>query len=279
MFDGRSGGQTIQIPHRIRSVEIPRLMWSLIGIAVVVAGFGLRINPLLVIAAAAAATGWAAGLSPRHTIEAFGHAFAASRFVSIAFLALPVIGLLERYGLQERARMLIGRLRRATAGRLLLAYFLLRQLAAATGVSFGGQAQMVRPLLAPMVEGAAEAQAGALTPAQRFRLRAHAAAAENIGVFFGEDIFFAMSSVLLIKGYLEANHILAAPFALSVWAIPTAVLGRAHPRHAAAADRQAIAEGKRESPSPREAGERAGEGAPMQVSQSAFVMSPMQSAA
>ena len=120
--------------------------------------------------------------------------------------------------------MLIARLRGATAGRLLLAYFLARQLAAATGVSFGGQVQVVRPLLAPMAEGAAERQAGALTPAQRFRLRAHAAAAENIGVFFGEDIFIAIGSILLIKGYLESNHILAEPFALSVWAIPTAVL-------------------------------------------------------
>jgi len=121
--------------------------------------------------------------------------------------------------------MLIGRMRRATAGRLLLVYFLARQLAAATGVSFGGQAQMVRPLLAPMVEGAAEAQTGApLTPARRFWLRAHAAAAENIGLFFGEDIFVAIGSILLIKGYLESNHIFVEPFALSVWAIPTAIL-------------------------------------------------------
>ncbi|MEI9989951.1 MAG: DUF969 domain-containing protein [Rhizomicrobium sp.] len=199
-------------------------MWTLIGIAVVIAGFGLRLNPLLVIAAATAATGWAAGLSPHRIIESFGHAFAASRLVSISFLALPVIGLLERYGLQERARMLIARLKRATAGRILLFYFLLRQLAAATGVSFGGQVQMVRPLLAPMVEAAAEAEAGELTDAQRFRLRAHAAAAENIGLFFGEDIFIAIGSILLIKAYLESNHILAEPFALSVWAIPTAVL-------------------------------------------------------
>jgi uncharacterized membrane protein len=201
------------------------MMWTLIGIAVVVAGFAARLNPLLVIAAAAAATGWAAGLSPQAIVAAFGHAFNASRFVSVAFLALPVIGLLERYGLQERARLLIGRLRGATAGRLLLAYFLLRQIAAAAGVSFGGQAQMVRPLLAPMAEGAAEAQTGIpLTPARRFWLRAHAAAAENIGLFFGEDIFIAIGSVLLIKGYLETNHIIVEPFALSVWAIPSAVL-------------------------------------------------------
>jgi uncharacterized membrane protein len=166
----------------------------------------------------------AAGLSPVQIIAAFGHAFNANRFVSVVFLVLPVIGILERYGLQERAKALIGRLRGATAGRLLLAYFLFRQLAAALGIPFGGQAQVVRPLLAPMAEGAAETQLGTLSQEQKFWLRAHAAAAENIGLFFGEDIFVAIGSILLIKGFLETNHIFAEPFALSVWAIPTAVL-------------------------------------------------------
>ena len=226
-------------------------MWPLLGIAVVVAGFAARLNPLLVIAAAAAATCWAAGLSPHAMIAGFGHAFAESRLVSIAFLAMPVIGLLERYGLQERARTLIARLKGATAGRLLLAYFLLRQLAAATGVSFGGQVQMVRPLLAPMAEGAAEAQGGELTAAQRFRLRAHAAAAENIGVFFGEDIFIAIGSILLIKAYLESNHILVEPFALSVWAIPTALLAAAiHGTRLLLIDRRLRREKKPSSPTP-----------------------------
>ena len=205
--------------------------WTLLGIGVVVLGFGLRINPLLVIAAAAGVTGVAAelsgtvpGLTPLKIVEVFGKAFATNRYIGVVFLVLPVIGLLERYGLQEQAKTLIARLRGATAGRLLLAYFLLRQLAAAAGVPFGGQAQIVRPLLAPMVEGAAEAQIGELSPKQRFWLRAHAAAAENIGLFFGEDIFVAIGSILLIKGFLETYKIFAEPFALSVWAIPTAVL-------------------------------------------------------
>ena len=199
-------------------------MWTLLGIGVVVAGFAARINPLLVIAAAAAVTGIAAGLSPLQIISTFGHAFNANRFVSVVFLVLPVIGILERYGLQERAKSLIGQLRGATAARLLLSYFLFRQLAAALGIPFGGQAQIVRPLLAPMVEGAAETQAGTLAPDQRFWLRAHAAAAENIGLFFGEDIFVAIGSILLIKGFLATNGIVVEPFALSVWAIPTAIL-------------------------------------------------------
>lgn len=199
-------------------------MWTLLGIGVVVLGFAARVNPLLVIAVSAAVTGVAAGLSPVQIIAAFGHAFNANRFVSVVFLVLPVIGTLERYGLQERAKALIGRLRGATAGRLLLAYFLFRQLAAALGIPFGGHAQVVRPLLAPMAEGAAETQIGTLSREQTFWLRAQAAAAENIGLFFGEDIFVAIGSILLIKGFLETNHIFAEPLALSVWAIPTAIL-------------------------------------------------------
>ena len=72
-----------------------------------------------------------------------------------------MIGLLERSGLQERARILIGKVHAATAGRLLIVYFLLRQITAALGLQIGGQAQMVRPLIAPMAEAAAETHTGA----------------------------------------------------------------------------------------------------------------------
>jgi uncharacterized membrane protein len=82
---------------------------------------------------------------------------------------------------------------------------------------------MVRPLLAPMAEGAAEARVGPLPDRVRFMIRAHCAAADNIALFFGEDIFVAIASILLIKGFLEQNGILAEPFTLSKWAIPTAL--------------------------------------------------------
>ena len=41
-------------------------------------------------------------------------------------------------------------------------------------------------------------------------------------MFFGEDIFVAIGSILLIKGFLEQNGISVAPLDLSAWAIPTA---------------------------------------------------------
>jgi uncharacterized membrane protein len=134
-----------------------------------------------------------------------------------------VIGLLERYGLQERARTLIARVHAATAGRLLLGYLLIRQLSAAVGlVSLGGQAQMVRPLIAPMAEAAAEKQIPAIDDATRGLVRAHAAAADNVGVFFGEDIFIAIGSILLIRGFMATSGVDVRPLALSLWAIPTA---------------------------------------------------------
>jgi uncharacterized membrane protein len=200
-------------------------MLTLLGIAVVVAGFVARFNPLLVVAAAAIVTGLAAGMSPIRVISAFGKAFNDNRYVSVVWLVLPVIGLLERAGLQERARLLVARVRTATPGRLLFAYFLVRQITAALGLtSLGGHAQMVRPLIAPMAEGAAENRHGPLPDATRWRIRAWAAATDNVALFFGEDIFLAIASILLIKGFLEQNGIVVEPFQISVWAIPTAIL-------------------------------------------------------
>src|SRR5207244_1157625 len=101
-----------------------------------------------------------------------------------------------------------------------------RQLTAALGLtSLGGHAQMVRPLVAPMAESAAEARLGEgkLDDATRYRIRAHAAAVDNIGVFFGEDIFIAIGSILLIRSFLEQNGFRIEPSQLAVWAIPTAV--------------------------------------------------------
>jgi uncharacterized membrane protein len=157
-------------------------------------------------------------------IAAFGKAFVDSRSVPVVWLALPVIGLLESAGLKERARMVISRIHAATTGRLLLAYLALRQLTSALGLtSLGGHPQMVRPLVAPMAEAAAENRFGELPERTRFRIRAHAAAVDNIGLFFGEDIFIAIGSILLIRGFLEQSGYHVEPASLAAWAIPTAV--------------------------------------------------------
>ena len=190
------------------------------GLGLMIAGFVLRLNPLLVVLCAALATGLAGGLDLLAVIAAFGKAFNDSRYVSAVWLVLPVIGLLERHGLQERARSLVEGMKGATLIRLLLGYLLLRQLTAALGLtSVAGHPQTVRPLLAPMALAAAQPN----DPAEADQVKAMAAATDNVGLFFGEDIFIAIGSILLMKGFLEQQGIMLAPFELSVWAIPTAL--------------------------------------------------------
>ena len=194
--------------------------WVLSGIAVMIGGFVLRLNALVVVVLAAAATGLAAGLDPVSIISAFGKAFNDTRYVSVVWIVLPVIALLERHGLQERARVLIEGLQGATFARLLTGYLLLRQLTAALGLtSIAGHAQTVRPLVAPMAEAAADPQ----DEATREEVKALSAATDNVGLFFGEDVFIAIGSILLMKGFMAQQGIELAPFELSVWAIPTAL--------------------------------------------------------
>lgn len=198
--------------------------WPLLGIALVVLGFALRFNPLLVVAVAAIVTGLLGGMDFVKVLGTLGHGFNENRYVTISYIVLPVIGVLERYGLQQRARALILRMRAATAGRLLIVYLAFRQVFAAVGLtSVAGHPQTVRPLVAPMAEAAAEKQHGRLDPETRDRIKAMSAATDNVGLFFGEDIFLAIASILLIQGSLKSFGIELTPFQLSVWAIPTAI--------------------------------------------------------
>lgn len=199
-------------------------MLILLGVAVIVVGFAIRLNPLLVVVAAALVSGWFAGLSPLQVIAAFGKAFNANRYVSITYLVLPLVGVLERAGLRERAAAIIAGLRGVSVGRLLISYMALRQLTAAAGLpAIAGQAQTIRPLVAPMAEAATEVHDGPPAPETRYAVRAMAAATDNIAVFFSEDVFIAMGSVLLMVGFLTSSKIALDPLQLSVWAIPTAL--------------------------------------------------------
>jgi uncharacterized membrane protein len=199
-------------------------MLTLLGVAVVIVGFALRFNPLLVVVASALVTGLAAGMAPEAVLAAFGKAFNENRFVSVAWLVLPAIGVLERAGLQERARTLISRIKVVTVGRLLIVYMLARQLTAAIGlISIAGHAQTVKPLVAPMAEAAAELKHGDITDDERDKVKALTAATDNIALFFGEDVFLAIGSILLMVGFMKASGIEVQPLEMAVWAIPTAI--------------------------------------------------------
>ena len=197
--------------------------WPLLGIPIIVLGFLLRLNPMFVVVAASLATGFLAGWDPHRVISALGKAFNDNRLIMIPWIVLPVIGLLERYGLQQRARLFITRLKAATVGRLLLLYLLYRQIISAIGLhSTAGHPQTVRPLVAPMAVAAAERQAD-LDEAGVERIKAQAAATDNIGLFFGEDVFFAIGSILVIQSTLATYGYQLSPLELAFWAIPTAI--------------------------------------------------------
>lgn len=200
-------------------------LWPLLGIAVVVAGFLLRFNPLLVVCAAGVVTGLAAGIQPLPLLAEFGHGFMKTRNLSlIVLLVLPVVGLMERHGLREQARELVRKIRKATVGRLLVVYLFAREISAALGLTgLGGHPQMVRPILAPMSEGAFEQRHGELSPEQRQKLRAMCAATDNVGLFFGEDIFVAFGAVILMHTFLQENGVTTEPLHIALWGIPTAL--------------------------------------------------------
>ena len=198
--------------------------WPLLGIALVVLGFALKFNPMLVVTVSAIATGLIAGMGPVEVVSTFGKAFNDNRIIAIVWIVLPVIGSLERFGLQQRAAALIRGLRTATVGRLLLLYLAYRQVTAAIGLqSTAGHPQTVRPLVAPMALAAAEKQHGQLSDRETEKVKAYAAATDNVGLFFGEDIFLAIGSILLIQGSLAGFGIQLTPIQLSVWAIPSAI--------------------------------------------------------
>lgn len=201
-------------------------LWPLVGIAAIVVGFLLRFNPVLVVIVSGFITGFAALMPVMDVLEKLGTGFLNTRNLPlILLLPLAVIGLLERHGLKERAQGWIAQIKSATAGRLLIVYLFVREITAALGLtSLGGHPQMVRPLLAPMAEGAAENRYGELPADVRHRLRAMSAATDNIGLFFGEDIFVAFGAIIFMHNFmLESAGIQTEPLHIAVWGIPTAI--------------------------------------------------------
>ena len=195
--------------------DIP--LWPLIGVAVIIAGFILRFNPMLVVIVTAIVTAAAAGFGPMAILTAIGTGFIKTRNLPlIILLPLAVIGLLERHGLRQHAQNWIGRIKSATAGRLLIVYLAARELTAAMGLtSLGGHPQMVRPLLAPMAEGATETRYGKLPERLRHKLRAYAAATDNVGLAFG--------AIVLMTTFLHEAGIDVEPLHVAMWGIPTAI--------------------------------------------------------
>ena len=196
----------------------------LLGVAVVVAGFALKRNPVVVVVIAGLVSGLTARMPVGELLTQLGTAFLKSRTLLLVTLTFPLIGVLERAGLSEHARRWIAGFTRLTLARLLIGYLAVRQVLSMFGLmSVAGHPQTVRPLLAPMSEATAARTLGALDDDARERIRALAAATDNIGMFFGEDVFLAFGAVLLIQRFYDGQGLHLVPTEIARWALPTAL--------------------------------------------------------
>ena len=159
---------------------------KLIGILIIVVGFALKWDVIAVVLISGLVTGLVSGLNFIQILEIMGKSFVDNRLMSIFLISFPAIALIERYGMKERAAELIGKIKNATAGKVLSIYMVVRILASAMSIRLGGHVQFVRPLILPMSEAAGQT------------------AIENYGNFFGQNIFLGNSGVLLIQGTLAA---------------------------------------------------------------------------
>jgi len=199
-------------------------MWELLGLSMLVAGIALRLHTLAVVLAATLVIGLGSGISWGDLVELLGKLFVDGRFMTLpVILMLPVIGLLERHGLEERAALLLRGTGAATVGRVLWLYQAARGITSMFGLSLGGHASMVRPVVAPMAEGAARAREGALSPARSREIRAHAAASENVGNFFSDDVFVQVGAVLVIQGVLLSAGVEVSARRIALWGLPVAL--------------------------------------------------------
>jgi uncharacterized membrane protein len=198
---------------------------KLIGILVVILGFIFRFNTLLVVTVAGIITGLIAGIPFEKIVTDFGTFFVTNRYMSLAIaLTLPIIGVLERYGMKEQAEKLIKNVKSATAGRVMLTYQGIREISAALGLNIGGHPQTVRPLVAPMAEAAAITKTKKPLPEKlRIDIQTFAATVENTAWFFGEDIFIATGAILLMKGFFESQGMHVGVWNMAFWGLPTAV--------------------------------------------------------
>lgn len=176
---------------------------TLIGILIIVVGFALKLDVLATVIISGIVTGLVAGIDFVEILSILGQSFVDNRLMSIFLIIFPVIAIIERYGLKERASYLIGKIKNASAGKVLSLYMIIRSIASALNVRIGGHVQFIRPLILPMSEAAAKSSKGEdLDEKEAEDVKGLAAAVENYGNFFAQNVFPASSGVVLIQGTL-----------------------------------------------------------------------------
>lgn len=199
-------------------------MIKLIGILIIVIGFMWKKDTIAVVVIAGITTGLVSGIPFNKVVQILGRAFVENRYMSVFIISLPVIGLLERYGLRERAAYLIGKIQSVTVGKLTSLYLVIRTLSAMFGLRLGGHVQFIRPLILPMAEGAAETRYKTVEKKDSETIKGLEAAVENYANFFGQNVFVASGGVLLIVGVLKELKYTVEAVDIAKASIPIAII-------------------------------------------------------
>ncbi|PNZ26788.1 DUF969 domain-containing protein [Staphylococcus rostri] len=201
---------------------------KLVGILIIIVGFLFKFDTIAVILTAAIVTGLVSDMSLYEILDVLGKAFVDNRLVSLFLLTLPMVGLIERFGLKKQATVLIGKVKSITSGRLLSLYLLIREIAGLASIRIGGHPQFVRPLINPMVQGALKTKYN-LTSEQIDdkdieKIKAESSAMENYGNFFGQNLFVGAAGVLLMVGTFQSLDIKVSAVSLALASAPIAII-------------------------------------------------------
>lgn len=175
----------------------------LVGLLVLVIGFSLKLNSILVIFAAMVATAIAGGMAPETFFVTLGKSFVNNRAMMIFVVIMFVTGTLERNGLKQSAAKLIGRIKNASPGKVIVSYGVFRAIFAAFNASFGGVAGFIRPIIMPMAEGAIKAKHGTVNEEYLEEVKGMSSGMENIIWFFFQVLFVGGAGGLLVQGTLK----------------------------------------------------------------------------
>ena len=210
---------------------------KLIGILVIVVGFVLKLDTISTVIIAGIATAIVSGIGFGEFLELLGSAFVNQRFVSIFYLSIPIIGIAESYGLKIKAVEFIERFKNLTMGLFYSVYLVFRLIAGMLSIRIGGHASFVRPIVQPMGDAAINAsiadsddkasdaaQEQLLSDTEDDAVKGLAAANENFGNFFGQNMFAGSAGVLMMAGTLAELGYESNPAGLALASIPAGIL-------------------------------------------------------
>ena len=175
---------------------------KLLGIVIVIVGFVMKMDLILIIMAAAVVTALVSGIDLVTLLETLGSSFVSNRSMCTFVIVFLVTGTLERNGLKQAASDLMTKFKNATAGVVIGIYGVFRLFFAAFNISFGGAAGFIRPIVMPMASAAVERDGKPIDPDHLEQLKGMAAGMDNVAWFFGQVLFVGTSGMLLVQSTL-----------------------------------------------------------------------------